>query len=287
MSAMIENQHIEEINSNTSDSGCGGSSGGESPQRSPVKLDFSVNLQSKTEPCTEIIGNDVDVESSIGSSETRRKRNFVAEGEKDDTYWTKRRKNNEAARRSREKRRMNDLLLEQRVVALTEENKQLKGQLLALKLRYGELEEFKPKYHESAAGKVYTSRHGDTTGSVMVNSQVAQFHKAAAAHHAALTHQQAAINQQLIAAQQTAQATEPRKSSGGFSIDSLLGDKKETPAEVPRPASADSGNNSSEDYPRYDQYRPNPLYAHGLQKPLMYSPVLLAQQKLMAYGINH
>merc|ERR1712113_846746 len=196
MSAMIENQHIEEINSNTSDSGCGGSSGGESPQRSPVKLDFSVNLQSKTEPCTEIIGNDVDVESSIGSSE---------------------------------KRRMNDLLLEQRVVALTEENKQLKGQLLALKLRYGELEEFKPKYHESAAGKVYTSRHGDTTGSVMVNSQVAQFHKAAAAHHAALTHQQAAINQQLIAAQQTAQATEPRKSSGGFSIDSLLGDKKETP----------------------------------------------------------
>merc|ERR1712113_1211463 len=200
MSAMIENQHIEEINSNTSDSGCGGSSGGESPQRSPVKLDFSVDLQSKTEPCTEIIGNDVDVESSIGSSETRRKRNFVAEGEKDDTYWTKRRKNNEAARRSREKRRMNDLLLEQRVVALTEENKQLKGQLLALKLRYGELEEFKPKYH-----------------------------KAAAAHHAALTHQQAAINQQLIAAQQTAQATEPRKSSGGFSIDSLLGDKKETP----------------------------------------------------------
>jgi hypothetical protein len=283
MSTMIENQHIEEINSNTSDSGCGGSSGGESPQRSLAKLDFSVNLQSKTEPA-EIINNDIDGESSIGSSETRRKRNFVAEGEKDETYWTKRRKNNEAARRSREKRRMNDLLLEQRVVALTEENKQLKGQLLALKLRYGELEEFKPKYHESAAGKVYTSRHGDTTGSVMVNSQVAQFHKAAAAHHAALTHQQAAINQQLIAAQQTA---EPRKSSGGFSIDRLLGDKEDKPAEVPRPASADSGNNSSEDYPRYDaQYRPQ-IYAHALQKPMMYSPVLLAQQKLMAYGINH
>merc|ERR1711953_712680 len=242
MSAMIENQHIEEINSNTSDSGCGGSSGGESPQRSPVKLDFSVNLQSKTEPCTEIIGNDVDVESSIGSSETRRKRNFVAEGEKDDTYWTKRRKNNEAARRSREKRRMNDLLLEQRVVALTEENKQLKGQLLALKLRYGELEEFKPKYHESNSGKVYTSRHGDTTGSVMVNSQnqlaQAAFHKAAAAHHAALTHHQLLASQ----ASQAAQATPTeRKSGGGFSIDSLLGDKKEEEV-APRPASADSGN---------------------------------------------
>ena len=296
MSALIENQHIEEIHSNNSDSGCGGSSGGESPKRDSAvspKLDFSVNLNPKMEiiPTEEISNQYDECESSIGSGETRRKRNFVADGEKDETYWTKRRKNNEAARRSREKRRMNDLLLEQRVVALTEENKQLKGQLLALKLRYGELEEFKPKYHESAAGKVYTSRHGDTTGSVMVNSSVAQFHKAAAAHHAALTHQQAAINHQILAASQT--AAEPRKPSGGFSSDRLLGDKEEKQEIVaPRPASTDSGNNSGDNdsfaRSNYDQYRPQ-LYAHALQKssPMMYSPVLLAQQKLMAYGINH
>ena len=312
MSAMNMNSQIEEINvvsppavsDSTSDSGCGGSSGGESPKRE-VKLDFSVNLNqnqiSKTEPeeINQIVPYDqgmdgqMDRESSIGSGETRRKRNFVEDKDKDDTYWTKRRKNNEAARRSREKRRMNDLLLEQRVVALTEENKQLKGQLLALKLRYGELEEFKPKYHESNSGKVYTSRHGDTTGSVMVNSQnqlaQAAFHKAAAAHHAALTHHQLLASQATQAAQAT--PTE-RKSGGGFSIDSLLGDKKEDEV-APRPASADSGNNSGDNEAsygsvrHYERYQPL-QYAHALQKtPMMYSPVLLAQQKLMAYGINH
>ena len=176
---------------------------------------------------------------------------------------------------------------------MTEENKQLKGQLLALKLRYGELEEFKPKYHESNSGKVYTSRHGDTTGSVMVNSQnqlaQAAFHKAAAAHHAALTHHQLLASQ----ASQATQATPTeRKSGGGFSIDSLLGDKKEEEV-APRPASADSGNNSGDNEAsygsvrHYERYQPL-QYAHALQKtPMMYSPVLLAQQKLMAYGINH
>uniref|UniRef100_H2ZLQ8 BZIP domain-containing protein n=1 Tax=Ciona savignyi TaxID=51511 RepID=H2ZLQ8_CIOSA len=56
-------------------------------------------------------------------------------------YWMRRRKNNEAARRSREKRRMNDLLLERRVLQLTEENKQLRGQLVALKIKYGETDD--------------------------------------------------------------------------------------------------------------------------------------------------
>jgi|Dee2metaT_32_FD_contig_123_3627_length_1710_multi_12_in_0_out_2_1 hypothetical protein len=304
---------IEEINQpmseTNSDSGCGGSSGGESPKREAMKLNFQVNLGHQV---TKIEAEEMnskslelaqcDTQSSIGG-ETRRKRNFVADNDKDDTYWTKRRKNNEAARRSREKRRMNDLLLEQRVVALTEENKQLKGQLLALKLRYGELEEFKPKYHESQAGKVYTSRHGDTTGSVMVNSQnqLAQFHKAAAAQHAAFAHQQVAIQQHLAAQSEQLKATQgstEKKSSGGFSIDRLLGSEEEKPTEAPRPASADSGNNSGDNeshiYPNssarahYERYQPQ-LYAHALQKgsPMMYSPVLLAQQKLMAYGINH
>ncbi|XP_039267663.2 uncharacterized protein LOC120342761 isoform X1 [Styela clava] len=64
---------------------------------------------------------------------------IMPEEQKNNEYWMKRRKNNEAARRSREKRKMNDVLLERRVMILTEENKQLRAQLLAIKMKYGEL----------------------------------------------------------------------------------------------------------------------------------------------------
>ncbi|XP_015281399.1 PREDICTED: nuclear factor interleukin-3-regulated protein-like [Gekko japonicus] len=67
----------------------------------------------------------------------RRKREFISDEKKDDSYWEKRRKNNEAAKRSREKRRFNDLVLENRVMALNEENVRLKTELLQLKLRFG------------------------------------------------------------------------------------------------------------------------------------------------------
>ncbi len=67
----------------------------------------------------------------------RRKREFIPEDKKDVTYWEKRRKNNEAAKRSREKRRVNDYVLENRLVLLSEENTRLRAELLALKLRYG------------------------------------------------------------------------------------------------------------------------------------------------------
>lgn len=52
-------------------------------------------------------------------------------------YWERRRKNNEAAKRSREKRRINDLELENKLMALGEENASLKAELLALKLKFG------------------------------------------------------------------------------------------------------------------------------------------------------
>ncbi|CAO2596067.1 Nuclear factor interleukin-3-regulated protein [Lemmus lemmus] len=52
-------------------------------------------------------------------------------------YWEKRRKNNEAAKRSREKRRLNDLVLENKLIALGEENATLKAELLSLKLKFG------------------------------------------------------------------------------------------------------------------------------------------------------
>lgn len=67
----------------------------------------------------------------------RRKREFIPDDKKDAMYWEKRRKNNEAAKRSREKRRLNDLVLENKLVALGEENATLKAELLALKLKFG------------------------------------------------------------------------------------------------------------------------------------------------------
>ncbi|XP_067877153.1 uncharacterized protein [Heterodontus francisci] len=71
------------------------------------------------------------------SSSGRRKREFISDEKKDASYWEKRRKNNEAAKRSREKRRISDMVLENRVLALNEENVRLKSELLALKLRFG------------------------------------------------------------------------------------------------------------------------------------------------------
>lgn len=71
------------------------------------------------------------------SSSCRRKREFIPDEKKDAMYWEKRRKNNEAAKRSREKRRMNDMVLENKLLALGEENANLKTELLSLKLKFG------------------------------------------------------------------------------------------------------------------------------------------------------
>ncbi|NXO57061.1 NFIL3 protein, partial [Aramus guarauna] len=71
------------------------------------------------------------------SSACRRKREFIPDEKKDAMYWEKRRKNNEAAKRSREKRRLNDLVLENKLIALGEENATLKAELLSLKLKFG------------------------------------------------------------------------------------------------------------------------------------------------------
>lgn len=343
---MTDTGGIEEISRSPvshshSDSGCGNSSGGDSPRHhgsalmlpnKMEKIDFTVNLKEKSEQCMIASVNapkmelgmsmdmddmDMDDCESLNGSEARRKRNFVDDKDKDDSYWVKRRKNNEAARRSREKRRMNDLLLEQRVVALTEENKQLKGQLLALKLRYGELEEFKPKHFEKP-GQVFTNRNGDTAATVLVNSpdQLAHFHAqakaAAAAHHAAIS---ASHLSQLHQSQPVPQLSVPvvkPERKGGFSIDRLLSSEKETETQMPemtmpdgrrlsihpRPGSADSGNNSGDNEQvnysanAYSSSLYSPMmYAHALQhaskSPYLINPALMAQQKLsMAYGMN-
>uniref|UniRef100_A0A3P9NA64 Nuclear factor, interleukin 3 regulated n=1 Tax=Poecilia reticulata TaxID=8081 RepID=A0A3P9NA64_POERE len=70
-------------------------------------------------------------------STCRRKREFIPEEKKDTIYWERRRKNNEAAKRSREKRRINDMVLENKLMALGEENASLKAELLSLKMKFG------------------------------------------------------------------------------------------------------------------------------------------------------
>ncbi|CAF0917837.1 unnamed protein product [Rotaria sordida] len=59
----------------------------------------------------------------------RKRRDFIPNDMKDDHYWERRRKNNLAAKRSREKRRLNDIVLETKVVELTNENETLKAKL--------------------------------------------------------------------------------------------------------------------------------------------------------------
>ncbi|KAM9331306.1 nuclear factor interleukin-3-regulated protein [Gastrophryne carolinensis] len=84
--------------------------------------------------------NDMLYNEGVGKSKSascRRKREFIPDEKKDAMYWEKRRKNNEAAKRSREKRRLNDMVLENKLMALGEENASLKTELLSLKLKFG------------------------------------------------------------------------------------------------------------------------------------------------------
>nr|XP_020451973.1 nuclear factor interleukin-3-regulated protein-like [Monopterus albus] len=93
---------------------------------------------------------------------SRRKREFISDEKKDASYWEKRRKNNEAAKRSREKRRLNDMVLENRVMALNEENVRLKTELLQLKLRFGLIST--ASYMEKSQ-QISNSAAGGNTGS--------------------------------------------------------------------------------------------------------------------------
>ncbi|KAM4820728.1 nuclear factor interleukin-3-regulated protein [Thomomys bottae] len=85
----------------------------------------------------ELLLNEAGSVGKNKSSACRRKREFIPDEKKDAMYWEKRRKNNEAAKRSREKRRLNDLVLENKLIALGEENATLKAELLSLKLKFG------------------------------------------------------------------------------------------------------------------------------------------------------
>ncbi|KAF7216705.1 nuclear factor interleukin-3-regulated protein [Nothobranchius furzeri] len=88
-------------------------------------------------PDADLIGHNIPAGSFKARSACRRKREFIPEEKKDTVYWERRRKNNEAAKRSREKRRINDMVLENKLMALGEENASLKAELLLLKLKFG------------------------------------------------------------------------------------------------------------------------------------------------------
>lgn len=64
---------------------------------------------------------------------TRRRRVMVPPEKKDAAYMSKRLKNNEAAKRSREKRKIKDLLLEGQLLALSDENANLRDQVLRMR----------------------------------------------------------------------------------------------------------------------------------------------------------
>jgi len=68
---------------------------------------------------------------------SRKNREFTPEFRKDDQYWMKRRKNNEAAKKSREKRRLNDVVMGQKIMELTEDNNRLVKELEAIKRQFG------------------------------------------------------------------------------------------------------------------------------------------------------
>ncbi|KAF3702435.1 Nuclear factor interleukin-3-regulated protein [Channa argus] len=85
----------------------------------------------------DLLGHTISAIPFKSKTTCRRKREFIPEEKKDTLYWERRRKNNEAAKRSREKRRINDMVLENKLMALGEENASLKAELLSLKLKFG------------------------------------------------------------------------------------------------------------------------------------------------------
>ncbi|KAJ0056857.1 hypothetical protein NL108_000644 [Boleophthalmus pectinirostris] len=97
-------------------------------------LVFAVALQGTNR---DLLGHQLPALPFKPKTSCRRKREFIPEEKKDHLYWERRRKNNEAAKRSREKRRINDMVLENKLLALGEENASLKAELLSLKLKFG------------------------------------------------------------------------------------------------------------------------------------------------------
>lgn len=112
----------------------------------PVSQDGAVSFTEETVSSSMLAGSFLihprglrcqESSETVSSIALRRKRESVPAENKDEGYWDKRKKNNEAAKRSREKRRISDMVVENKVLALLEDNARLKAELLALKFRFG------------------------------------------------------------------------------------------------------------------------------------------------------
>ena len=97
------------------------------------KRDSSVNSQnSGTSSGSKMIDCKDNINLLLSKKEVipqRKRRDFIPNELKDDHYWERRRKNNLAAKRSREKRRLNDMVLETKVLELTNLNNVFKLKL--------------------------------------------------------------------------------------------------------------------------------------------------------------
>nr|KAG5688339.1 hypothetical protein BaRGS_027881 [Batillaria attramentaria] len=95
------------------------------------RLSADLDMSSESPDGSNLSGS----EAKYGHSGPRKQREFIPENRKDEQYWEKRRKNNEAARRSREKRRLHDMVLENRIMALEQDNSRLRTELVSVKKR--------------------------------------------------------------------------------------------------------------------------------------------------------
>ncbi|KAK5978111.1 Basic region leucine zipper [Trichostrongylus colubriformis] len=94
------------------------------------KMDVDSSSSSPSERLSVVCSASAEYSSNSSEHSPHSRRNSVNESVvKDEQYWERRRKNNDASKRSREKRRIGDMAMEQRILALSQENHLLKSRL--------------------------------------------------------------------------------------------------------------------------------------------------------------
>ncbi|XGW10455.1 hypothetical protein V3C99_012165 [Haemonchus contortus] len=93
-------------------------------------MDVDSSSSSPSERLSVVCSASAEYSSNSSEHSPHSRRSSVNESVvKDEQYWERRRKNNDASKRSREKRRIGDMAMEQRILALSQENHLLKSRL--------------------------------------------------------------------------------------------------------------------------------------------------------------
>ncbi|EPB73894.1 basic region leucine zipper [Ancylostoma ceylanicum] len=93
-------------------------------------MDVDSSSSSPSERLSVVCSASAEYSSNSSEYSPNSRRNSMNESVvKDEQYWERRRKNNDASKRSREKRRISDMAMEQRILALSQENHLLKSRL--------------------------------------------------------------------------------------------------------------------------------------------------------------